>query len=181
MSDFSKNLCLTVQPRNVDVRHYQPHIPTALIVVAAGEYPELRLKAWTSRVITAFLAVCLGDLCQRFDDAERPVQLALAAASCMKLSEWMLMMERYPRFLTQQQADHLCQLCWESSSCRLIHFAGVLISVESQSAQYPEKGKELLTERTGSWMCTKRWQTDVLLERSFTTPSSRNIMNLVQN
>ena len=95
------------------MRHYQPHIATAVIVVAAGEYPELRLKAWTSRVITAFLAVALQDACSKFTNAERPPQLAMAAMACVKLAEWMLMIERYPRYLTQEQADHLHRLSWE--------------------------------------------------------------------
>ena len=69
------------------MRHYQPHIPTALIIVGAGEYPDLRLKAWTSRVVTAFLSVALQDVCKQVTDAERSPQLALAAAATAKLAE----------------------------------------------------------------------------------------------
>lgn len=95
------------------MRHYQPHIPTALLIVGAGEYPELRLKAWTSRVLTAYLSVALQELCQRFTDANRPLQLALAAASCGKMSEWLLLVERYPRYLSEVEAQHLHTVAWE--------------------------------------------------------------------
>ena len=81
--------------------------------MAAGEYPELRLKAWTSRLITAFLAVALQDVCSQFTDADRPAQLTMATAACAKLSEWMLLLERYPKLLTQNQADHLYAVSWE--------------------------------------------------------------------
>ena len=95
------------------VRHYQPHIPPAVIIVPAGEYPELRLKAWTGRVISAFVAVALQDVSNRFVDTERPSQLALATMAAVKLAEWLLMIERYPRFLSQQQAEHLYRIAWE--------------------------------------------------------------------
>lgn len=94
-------------------RHYQCHIPVALLNVPAGEFPELRLKAWTSRVLTAFLSVCLQDLCSRFANGVRPPRLALAAGSCAKLSEWMLKCERTPRYMTQTQADELQAVAWE--------------------------------------------------------------------
>lgn len=92
---------------------YQPYIPTALIIVPAGDFPELRLKAWASRIITAFLNVCLQDLCSRFTSDQRPGQLALAAAAFAKLAEWLLLVEQCPRYLSQVQADNIQRVSWE--------------------------------------------------------------------
>ncbi len=94
-------------------RHTQPHIPTALLIVPAGEYPELRLKAWTSRVITAFVAVALQDVCRQFNAAEIPKQLALSTAACVKIAAWMLLIEKCPRYLSEDQANDLYNLSWE--------------------------------------------------------------------
>ena len=102
---------------NTPSRHYQPFIPTALFVVPAGDFPELRLKAWSSRVITAFVSVCLQDLSAQYTDAARPPLLAAATMACAKLAEWMLLVEKYPRLLTEEQSDHLYKVGWETLSC----------------------------------------------------------------
>ena len=47
-------------------------------VAKAGDYPELPLKAWTSRVVTSFLCVALQDVSKRFANDERNHELALA-------------------------------------------------------------------------------------------------------
>ena len=49
------------------IRHYQPYIPVAILLVPPGEYPELRLKAWTSRVLSAFLSVAMQDMVGHMD------------------------------------------------------------------------------------------------------------------
>ena len=94
-------------------RHYQPFIPVSVIVAKAGEYPELRLKAWTSRVVTSFLCVALQDVSTQFTNEERNQELALATAATTKLSEWLLAIERCPRFMSVEQADNLHRLAWE--------------------------------------------------------------------
>ena len=108
-------------PQHALLRHYQPFIPTALIVVPAGEFPELRLKAWASRVVTAFVSVCLQDLSAQHQ-GELPQLLAAATVACAKLAEWMLMVEKYPRLLTEQQANHLYNLGWEPFGSEYVFF-----------------------------------------------------------
>ena len=97
------------------IRHYQPYIPAALLLVKAGDYPELRLKAWCSRVLTSFCSVVLQDLCAQMRGEGRhvPGPLALAAASCQRLSQWMLLIEQCPRYLTVEQAENLQRIGWE--------------------------------------------------------------------
>ena len=99
------------------LRHYQPFIPSALLVVPAGDFPELRLKAWSSRIITAFVSICLQDVSSTYSNATRSPLLAAATMASAKLSEWMLLIERYPRLLTEEQAEHLYNVGWETLSC----------------------------------------------------------------
>ena len=114
---FHETKVFTIAIDSRPLRHYQPFIPTALLVVPAGDFPELRFKAWSSRVITAFVSVCLQDLSARYTSATRPPLLAAATMACAKLSEWMLLVEKYPRFLTEEQAEHLYNVGWETLSC----------------------------------------------------------------
>jgi hypothetical protein len=76
------------------------------MAVKPGEYPEMRL-------LTAFLAVCLSDLCQQLPPHERDQELVLAAAVLAKMSEWMLAVERCPRLMTVQLAANVDRVCWE--------------------------------------------------------------------
>jgi hypothetical protein len=101
-------------------------------MVPAGEYPELRLKAWTSRVLTAYLAIALQDVCSRFTNANRPAQLALATAACAKLAEWMLIIEKSPRYLTEDQANSIHRVSWESP---LLNWELQVLSVKSVIAK----------------------------------------------
>lgn len=83
------------------------------MAVKAGEYPELRLKAWTSRVLTAFLAVCVHDLAQKTPVAERDAEVVLAAAVLARLAHWMLIIEKCPRLMSDQQVAEVDRACWE--------------------------------------------------------------------
>ena len=94
------------------IRHYQPYIPLSVIAVKPGDYPELRLKAWTSRLITAFLSVALQDLCNNENDQRDP-ELALATVATSKLAEWMLWIENCPRYMSQDQASTATRLSQE--------------------------------------------------------------------
>jgi MFS superfamily sulfate permease-like transporter len=85
----------------------------SVIAVKPGEYPELRLKAWTSRVLTTFLSVCLQELCKRLPGDNVDIELKLATVVLTKLSDWMLQVERTPRFMTRQQATDLQDLSWQ--------------------------------------------------------------------
>ena len=82
----------------------------------AGEFPELRLKAWTSRVITSFLSVALQDLCAKFTNDSRDGELAMAASATAKLAEWMLAVERCPRYMTQEQTTNVHRIAWGAVS-----------------------------------------------------------------
>lgn len=100
------------------IRHYQPFIPVSVLVVKDGEYPELRLKAYTSRVLTTFLALCLRDLCTSNDVEDK--ELMMATVSMTKLSDWMLQLERTPRYMTRAHANQLEALSWEFPSWSLV-------------------------------------------------------------
>lgn len=97
-------------------RHYQPFIPVTVLAVKPGEYPELRLKAWTSRILTTFLSICLQDLFNRLPNDRVDQELMLATVSLTKLSDWMLQLERTPRYMTQEQANQLENLSWQPPS-----------------------------------------------------------------
>lgn len=94
------------------------------MAVKAGEYPELRLKAWTSRVLTAYLAVSLHDLAQATPADQRDQELVLATTALAKLADWMLTVERYPRYLSAEQIVNLQRLCWES----LVSIQGLVLT-----------------------------------------------------
>lgn len=98
-------------------RHYQPFIPVTVLAVKPGEYPELRLKAFTSRVMTTFLSVCLQDLYSHVPNDQVDRELLLATVAVAKLSNWMLQLERTPRYMTRQQAIDLHDLSWEFLGC----------------------------------------------------------------
>ena len=95
------------------IRHYQPYIPYAVLAVKPGEYPELRLKAWTSRVLTSFLSVAMQELVQSFPPEARPASLVLAAVAIHKLGKWMLHVERCGKILTEGEAVEMHKLAWE--------------------------------------------------------------------
>ena len=91
-------------------------------MVSAGEYPELRLKAWATRVMTGYLAVAIEDVSRQFSDAERPSQLAMATVATRKIAEWQLLLENTPRYMTQERADQLMALAWELLGLELYVF-----------------------------------------------------------
>ena len=71
------------------------------------------MKAWTSRVITSFLSVALQDLCATFTNDTRDDELAMAASATAKLSDWLLAVERCPRYMTQEQTTNIYRIAWE--------------------------------------------------------------------
>lgn len=102
MYNLGKSLC----------RRYQQHIPVAVLGISSVDYPELKLKAWTNRVMTAFLAVCLQEACTKYSDPI-PGRLALACAAAHKLSEWLLRVEMTKRYMSQEEADGIYKLACE--------------------------------------------------------------------
>ena len=63
--------------------------------------------------MTSFLATCLEQACLRFTADQRPQRLVLASAVMNKLSRWLLTVEMAPRYLLQEQADHMYNLAFE--------------------------------------------------------------------
>lgn len=61
--------------------------------------------------MSAHMAVCMEQACNRFGGAGAPPRMALAAAVCKTLSQFLLAVEMAPRYLTQEQADHMNDLC----------------------------------------------------------------------
>ena len=93
------------------LRHYQSHIPVVLLGISTTEYPELKLKAFTNRIMVAYLAVCLQDACASMDAP--PGRLVLACAAMQKLSRWLLDVENAGRYMTAKEADDLYTLTCE--------------------------------------------------------------------
>ena len=94
----------------VHSRHYQQHIPITVLGISKSDYPELKLKAWTNRVMTAFLATCMEDGCRKANPTPRFV---LASGVMRKLSQWLLEVEMCPRYLSRQQAQYMYDLAIE--------------------------------------------------------------------
>ena len=68
---------------------------------------ELRLKAWHSRVMVAFLAVCLQQVIAATPPAERSLDLVLIATATLQISNWNLDLENCPIDLAEDQANRL--------------------------------------------------------------------------
>lgn len=63
--------------------------------------------------MTSFLCVALQDVSKTFTNDQRNQELALATAATTKLSEWLLAIERCPRYMSVEQSENLHQLAWE--------------------------------------------------------------------
>ena len=82
---------------------------TALLTVKAGEYLELRIKAYAGRVLWAHLQVRIAQLIHAFE--RPPSKLILVNAMLSELCAWMLKLETYPRYLSEEAATDL----WDTS------------------------------------------------------------------
>ena len=69
------------------------------------DWAELRLKAYGSRVFTAFMAVCLQVVQREHGHAD--LDLNLITVATQQLSTWMLDVEFYPLDLTDAQSEHI--------------------------------------------------------------------------
>ena len=69
------------------------------------DWAELRLKAYASRVFTAFMAVCLQVVQRQHGNAD--MDLNLITVATQQLSTWMLDVEIYPLDLTDEQSEHI--------------------------------------------------------------------------
>ena len=68
---------------------------------------ELRLKAYGTRVMITFLAICLQSLWKRCTPAQRTDELRLCCLMMTQLSNWQLDLEGCPIDLTEEQANRL--------------------------------------------------------------------------
>lgn len=88
-------------------RHSQPIISGGLFHRTAGDYVELRLKAWNSRIMTAFLTVCLDNVLKNILAADRTPALKLTTAAMHSMSTWMLRLEAADKRLSAEDAQWL--------------------------------------------------------------------------
>ena len=70
--------------------------------------------------MVSFLDVCLRQACDQFDNATRPNSLALACAVFQKMSEWLLLIEVTPRYMSQEEADQIYKLGCEQLTLQTI-------------------------------------------------------------
>ena len=68
---------------------------------------ELKLKAYATRIMVTFLAVCLRSACNARDPSEQSVELRLCTLLLTQLSNWSLDVETCPIELTAEQAQRL--------------------------------------------------------------------------
>ena len=88
------------------INHGQPVITKGHLALA--DYAELRLKAYASRVMTAYLAVALKALMENQTGIDQCSQdLRLVTAATVELANWSLLLETFPYDLSHQQAETL--------------------------------------------------------------------------
>jgi hypothetical protein len=79
--------------------------------ITAGHFDavpgELRLKAFETRLMTTFLAICLRSVWSSVDAARRTADLELCTVLATQASNWSLDMERFPIYLDFEQASRL--------------------------------------------------------------------------
>lgn len=164
-------------------RHYQQHIPVSVLSISNKDFPELKLKAWTNRVMSAYIAVCMEQACNRFGGAGAPPRMALAAAVCKTLSQFLLAVEMAPRYLTQEQADHMNNLClkWlDNWHLRMKVFVVILFPAMFWYNRcfflLPMLHYLIALHVWGSWTWTKSCLEELLKPTFCVGPSNQNIM-----
>ena len=83
----------------------------SLPIITTGHFDEtsgeLRLKAWHTRVMVAFLAVCLQQVVVATPEAERTTDLILSAQATLQIANWNLDLEMCPIDLSQEEGNRL--------------------------------------------------------------------------
>ena len=101
-------------------RHYQPPICAALLLVKPGEFPELRIKAYSSRLLLSFLQFTVSHLINEQHGAGDCVpigrELLLIHGTLTAICSWFSKVEQANRYLTQQEADDI----WDTSLLCLV-------------------------------------------------------------
>ena len=99
-------------------RHYQPPICAALLLVKPGEYPELRIKAYASRVLLSYLQCLMAQMITERHDAGIAIdrELLLIHGVLTSMCAWFSKVEHANRYLTREQADDI----WDTSLLRLV-------------------------------------------------------------
>eukprot|EP00435_Cladocopium_sp_Y103_P010676 s1111_g2.t1 len=101
-----------------EFKHYQPPICSALLLVKPGEYPELRIKAYASRVLLSYLQFMVAQCITERHDAGIAIdpELLLIHGVLTSMCIWFSKVEQANRYLTQQEADDI----WDTSLLRLV-------------------------------------------------------------
>lgn len=97
----------SLEGSNLSRRHSQAIISGGLFHRTAGDFVELRLKAWNSRIMTAFLTVCLDNVLKNIPAADRTPALKLTTATMHSMSTWMLRLEGADKRLSAEDAQWL--------------------------------------------------------------------------
>ncbi len=100
-------------------RRYQRPICAALITVKAGEFPELRIKAYAGRVLLSFLQHKCAQLVnsQRAAGTDIDQVLLMIHYALVSLCDWFLKVETAQRYLSATEAEDI----W-AESMRLLGF-----------------------------------------------------------
>ena len=143
------------------------------------DWAELRLKAYGSRVFTAFMAVCLQVVQREHGHAD--LDLNLITVATQQLSTWMLDVEVYPLDLTDAQSEHICHrvsVTWLFIEVIHVHINTLVDNnwvcvmssrflqtyrllaqrhVQLSSRRYPMKPKLHATRQKWSWQQSMTW------------------------
>lgn len=79
------------------------------MTVKAGEFPELRIKAYAGRVLLAFLQTLVAGVCNTVGEPSEDILLVHAAMS--EMCKWYLLVETSDRYLSTGQAQQI----WDCS------------------------------------------------------------------
>ncbi len=157
-------------------RHYQHPICAALILVKDGEYPELRIKAYASRVLVTFLQHKVANLAtalrEQSDDNTIDPNVVLANGVLSSMCNWLLMLERANRYLSRAEADAI----WNES----LTFLGEKGNQHMKEATNIQHKKNLHMHLcdSGFWRPTRFWRLSINGRVSCNGLSSQNFMQL---
>ncbi|CAE7666714.1 unnamed protein product, partial [Symbiodinium sp. CCMP2592] len=94
------------------LQHSQAMMTGGLLSWEGGAFPRLDLKAWNSRLMTAFFHIVLRQLQdQAFSDESLHKEIRLAFGLTNAMITFIDTMERSPRYLTSQQAQVMHSAC----------------------------------------------------------------------
>ena len=100
--------CLTTRMRtwasNNQIEHSQVYITAGMLRQDKRGYPELLGKAYNSRVLLAFLAMCMRALAGQ---GENDLEVCLAGRVAELMAAWHHFLEMAPRYMSLEEANRL--------------------------------------------------------------------------